>query len=338
MRLRSLISRAGMSHAIRAFVFAAVLVCLTIGFASALAQDVAPVGITPTEEPPPSFAREPRRRAQVIIEGELVNLELFFIVLNQGRTGVIRVAPQDGSATALAEVRGRFLDRDVTFYPADDGYYALLAASMEQPVARSNPLEVNITTTGDRMETVNANVEIVTGEFIRQQVTLPPASAALIDPALDRSEIARLYSVFDGLITERAWDADGFTVPVGSALTSPFGAFRTFNETFNTRHTGWDFRVGVGAPLMASAAGRVVYAGDLPIRGSHVIVDHGVGVYTGYSHLATRHVTQGQMLARGQVIGTVGTTGRVSGAHFHWEVAVNGAFVDGAYFVTMWMP
>jgi murein DD-endopeptidase MepM/ murein hydrolase activator NlpD len=69
-----------------------------------------------------------------------------------------------------------------------------------------------------------------------------------------------------------------------------------------------------------------------------VVIDHGYGVFTTYSHLSQTHVTRGQSITAGQVIGTVGSSGRTSGAHFHWEIAVNGDFVDAKQFLEMWKP
>ncbi|QYU68492.1 M23 family metallopeptidase [Leptolyngbya sp. 15MV] len=73
-------------------------------------------------------------------------------------------------------------------------------------------------------------------------------------------------------------------------------------------------------------------------RGNYVLIDHGYGIYSGYAHLGTMHVTRGQDVTRNQVLGTVGDTGRVSGPHFHWEMAVNGNWVDSVQFIQLWMP
>src|SRR5690606_37276119 len=117
--------------------------------------------------------------------------------------------------------------------------------------------------------------------------------------------------------TEKMWDETGFQLPILSTLTSPFGAFRTFNDTVNTRHTGWDIQATMGTPIMASAGGKVVFSGMLPVRGSHVIIDHGYGVFSTYSHMSVVHVTRGQTVTKGQIIGEVGANGRASGPHFH---------------------
>ena len=79
---------------------------------------------------------------------------------------------------------------------------------------------------------------------------------------------------------------------------------------------------------MAAASGYVVYADKLDVRGNATIIDHGWGIYTVYCHQTTQYVKVGDFVNTGQVIGTVGSTGRVTGPHLHWEVWVNGVQVD----------
>ncbi len=188
-------------------------------------------------------------------------------------------------------------------------------------------------------QTINTQFSVTLGRFIKQDVTIAQDKAYLVDPEIERSELARLESIFAKVTTERLWDASGFMMPIpGGELTSPFGAFRTFNQSMQTRHTGWDIRATLGQPVLASASGKVVYAGFMDIRGNIVILDHGFGVFTTYCHFSQVHVTRGQTITAGQVLGTVGSTGRTSGPHFHWEVAVNGSFVDANQFYAMWKP
>ena len=68
------------------------------------------------------------------------------------------------------------------------------------------------------------------------------------------------------------------------------------------------------------------------------MIDHGYGVYSGYAHFSQIHVTRGQTITAGQVLGMSGNTGRSSGAHLHWEMVVNGEWVDSLAFIEMWMP
>jgi murein DD-endopeptidase MepM/ murein hydrolase activator NlpD len=85
---------------------------------------------------------------------------------------------------------------------------------------------------------------------------------------------------------------------------------------------------------MAPAAGTVVLAELLPIRGNTVIIDHGWGVYTGYWHNSELFVTAGQFVQRGDPISSLGNTGLSTGAHLHWEMWVGGVQVDPLQWLT----
>jgi murein DD-endopeptidase MepM/ murein hydrolase activator NlpD len=217
-------------------------------------------------------------------------------------------------------------------------WYGLIATGMEDDTGRDNPLTVSVLYADGTRSTLTAMIEIVLGNFIGQTITVPPDKGYLLDAETERAELARLESLTNLYTTERLWDSDGFSLPIPAPLTSPFGAFRVFNGVLNTRHTGWDIRTTLGNPVMAAAAGEVIFAGTLPIRGDYVMIDHGYGVYGGYAHFSETLVERGDRVERGQVIGMSGASGRVSGAHFHWEMAVNGDWIDSVQFITMWMP
>ena len=300
-------------------------------------QDVPPTDATPappTAEPLPT--RMPRPAPSFTTTQDNATLQLYFQTLPQGTTGLARVSANNGAT--IANVRARFLDGLIDFFSADDGFYGLLSTGMEQQTSHNNELDVFVTYSDGTRTTFNTQVEITLGAFIRQDVTLAPDKTYLLDIDTERNELAQQESVFTTYTEEKMWDDTGFQLPILAALTSPFGAFRTFNGTLNTRHTGWDIRATMGTPIMASAAGRVAFAGPLQIHGNHVIIDHGYGVFSTYSHFSVVHVTRGEMVAKGQIIGEVGDTGRTSGPHFHWEIAVNGNFVDSVQFLEMWMP
>jgi len=323
--------------------------CCALILYPAQAQDAPPTDPAPIEPAAtdalegditvPVPTRAVRYPPETSVDGEHVRLELFFRAIPQATTALIRLTLRDDNAALqITSARARFLDKFIDFFSSADGFYALLAPSMEQNMRSDLPLDIFVTYDDGSRESFTTPVAVTVGGFIRQAVTLPPQTMYLIDAATERSELVQLGSIFTPSTETRYWAAEGFRAPLNAVLTSPFGAFRTFNESFNTRHTGWDFRVTLGTPISASAAGQVVFAADLPIRGSHIVIDHGYGVYTGYSHLSVTHVTRGQLVAQGQIIGMAGAGGRVSGPHFHWEVAVNGDFVDGAQFISMWLP
>jgi murein DD-endopeptidase MepM/ murein hydrolase activator NlpD len=126
--------------------------------------------------------------------------------------------------------------------------------------------------------------------------------------------------------------------PVDAPLSSPFGLKRFFNGEARAPHSGLDFAAPTGTPIKAPAAGTVILIGDFFFNGKTVFVDHGQGMISMFCHLSVIDVTEGQRLERGQVLGKVGATGRVTGAHLHWNVSLNDARVDPAIFIGMFTP
>lgn len=297
-------------------------------------ETTSPATAVPPLTPTPTLTPIPRPFPASTVTGERATVELLFNAINQGGTGLLHV-----TGAGLAGCSARFIVQVVNCFPVpDDGYYALVAVNMEQN-PRQYPLDVFTWYDDTQRQTINARVEVTGANFIQQNVNLAEDKTYLIDPEIERTEFARLESIFSDFTPEMLWAGQGFQLPImGSELTSPFGAFRTFNESFQTRHTGWDIRATIGQPIMASGAGKVAYAGLMDIRGNLVVINHGYGVYSTYSHLSQIHVTRGQSVREGQIIGVVGNTGRTSGAHFHWEFVVNGQFVDSVEFINLWLP
>jgi murein DD-endopeptidase MepM/ murein hydrolase activator NlpD len=94
-----------------------------------------------------------------------------------------------------------------------------------------------------------------------------------------------------------------------------------------------DIKAPEGKPVWAANNGRVVLVGDFFFAGRAVFVDHGQGVYTMYFHLSQIDVEEGQKVAKGEMLGLVGMTGRATGPHLHWGVRLGGARVDPASLV-----
>ena len=126
--------------------------------------------------------------------------------------------------------------------------------------------------------------------------------------------------------------------PVKGPLSSPFGLKRFFNDQPRAPHSGLDFAVPTGTPVHAPAAGRVILVGDYFFNGKTVFVDHGQGMISMFCHLSSIGVKSGDRLTRGQALGKVGATGRVTGAHLHWNVSLNDARVDPAIFIGLFTP
>jgi len=113
-------------------------------------------------------------------------------------------------------------------------------------------------------------------------------------------------------------DPGTFVFPANGPITSAFG------RRWGRAHTGVDIDGATGSPIIAAQTGTVTLAGWKNGYGNTVMIDHGNGVTTLYAHQARISVRNGQRVDRGQVLGTVGSTGNVTAAHLHYEVIVDG--------------
>lgn len=121
--------------------------------------------------------------------------------------------------------------------------------------------------------------------------------------------------------------------PVKGILTSGFGVRTSpFTDT-PVFHHGLDIVARPGIPVKATAAGKVVRCGYESLFGNVVVLEHGNGYRTLYAHLAARTVAAGDMVRKGDPIGTLGDTGRTTGPHLHYEVHVNGLPVNPSRFL-----
>lgn len=172
-------------------------------------------------------------------------------------------------------------------------------------------------------------IEITKGRFKKEKLRVPKGK---VSPSQsDRSRIAdersRIKKIYNTPNQRRLWDT-AFSLPATGKVTSPFGSRRVLNGKFKSFHNGVDFRAPAGTPIYAANDGIVRLARNLFYSGNHLIIDHGLGLFTGYSHLSAFSVAPGQRIRKGQQIGLAGATGRANGPHLHWAAKINGVNVD----------
>lgn len=121
--------------------------------------------------------------------------------------------------------------------------------------------------------------------------------------------------------TPSIWPTDGWVTSGFGYRRSPFTDRREF-------HKGLDISGPTGTPVYAAAKGKIVSSGRDGAYGLTVSIDHGSGIVTNYAHLSSIAVKDGQNVSRGELIGNMGSTGRTTGPHLHYEVRLNGIPVD----------
>ena len=124
-----------------------------------------------------------------------------------------------------------------------------------------------------------------------------------------------------------------FIKPALGPYSSPFGLKRFFNEQPRKPHSGLDIAAPKGTLITAAASGIIINVGDYFFNGNTVFIDHGQGLITMYCHMEYIGISQGSKVKAGDVIGRVGLTGRVTGAHLHWSVILNNTTVDPLLFL-----
>lgn len=164
---------------------------------------------------------------------------------------------------------------------------------------------------------------------IKDQRKVTPAPDDLVRIEHERARSDAALSRF----TAAAATAFQLQSPVNGARSDSYGSRRVFNGQPRNPHSGMDIAAAKGTPIRSPAAGSVVEAGDFFFNGNTLFIDHGHGLVTMYCHLDSVKVKVGDQLAAGDIIGTVGSTGRVTGPHLHWGVALNRALVDPALFL-----
>lgn len=241
--------------------------------------------------------------------------------------GVWLLQPRAGRRPV--EIRGDLGGRPVHFDRVGGDWFGVASA----PIGASGDAELTlrIRISADSTLTQRFGFRIHEREFAATRLSVAPRFSDPEPEALIRiREERKLIRAVLAQATPRWLPHAPFVWPRETRITSPFGQRRLFNQELTSRHTGVDLAGGSGAPVRAAARGRVALIGDFYFSGNAVYVDHGLGVYTAYFHLSQTGVTEGETVEKGQVIGEVGATGRVTGPHLHWALYVNGHSLDAS--------
>jgi murein DD-endopeptidase MepM/ murein hydrolase activator NlpD len=219
-----------------------------------------------------------------------------------------------------------YLGSNLPIIPSHSGFNALLATPVLQPLGQTE-LHIDVEKLGSP-SSLTLPVMVRDGGFDREDIWLTEASSSLLDPAITTNENTSIESLCK-FESEQHWQGT-LRYPLDNpTFTSDFGTVRSYNGgPYNSFHRGLDFRGDASTPVYAAADGVVIFSDALQVRGNTIFINHGLGVCTGYMHLSQRLMTTGDIIKAGDLLGYVGDTGMVTGAHLHWEVRIGGVAVE----------
>jgi murein DD-endopeptidase MepM/ murein hydrolase activator NlpD len=268
--------------------------------------------------------------------------ELIFtpLPLKQGATASIHI-----KTNTPMSLQGTINGMALHFFTNDgENYFALQGIhAMATPGLKTFDISGNIDTVTNF--SYEQNVLFISGNFETDPSLI--VDPETIDPMITKPEEEAIFSLTSIITPEKHWSGIFKSPAFYQEYNSYFGNRRTYNDNPEvTFHTGVDFAGGVGLPITAPAAGKVVFAGPLTVRGNATFIDHGWGVYSGFFHQSKIDVKVGVVVTINQKIGEVGNSGRVNGAddfpgagaHLHWELWVNGVQVNPLIWLNQEFP
>lgn len=250
----------------------------------------------------------------------------------------IEITPEELTQGGTAEVRvitneplnltGQLNGYSLQFFPEGDNTYV----AYQGIHALSTPGLTDFSLSG---ATENDETPLQFDQLVVIYDNYYASESLFVDPqTIDAATMDAEQALVDGIISkitpEKYWDGQfQCVVDQVPCVRSWFGTRRSYNDGFYYNfHSGIDYGICVSLNIYAPADGVVVFKGPLTVRGNTVYIDHGRGVFSGMFHQTETYVNEGDFVKAGQLIGLMGATGRVTGAHLHYEVIVNGVQVE----------
>lgn len=259
---------------------------------------------------------EGRPLDELNLAGELLSLPEHFTDAARAKEIMAWVSHQDGDVLSELTRARSDLARQELALTLNRNRAVQRAADAERAVAAVAVLkreqEETRAALAARIAALQAEVDALAAEQARLEALIRERLAAAA-----RARAARGRSPFRGQRSGTGVSAAGFIWPVEGVVTSGYG------PRWGRMHTGIDIAAPGGTPIRAVKEAEVLYAGWMGGYGNLVALDHGGSVVTLYAHQSRMAVAEGQMVAQGDVVGYVGTTGRSTGNHLHFEVRID---------------
>ncbi len=245
--------------------------------------------------------------------------------------GIVKIAV---SSTTSPAPKVYFQNQRVLVSQKNQQWLALIGIPLDAKIGEQS---IRVESDGKSRE---LHFSIVDKDYPAQYLTIKKKRMVSGFTKQDLEKIAadkKIMTAAKAVWTEQTIDAD-FIAPVDGRLSSLFGLKRFFNNIPKRPHNGLDIAASTGTPILAPAKARVINTGNYYFNGKTVFLDHGQGLLSAYLHMNKILVKSGQTVKQGDVLGTVGETGRVTGPHLHWMVYLNKTTVDPALFISQDIP
>ncbi len=246
----------------------------------------------------------------------------------QGNLLTVTVETKEGSLPA-----GSWNDKQLHFYPDGDNTFVALQGIGAMHNVGLNKLEISSQQKDE--ETYRFEQYLITYETIypSESITVDPIT---LDPDTQVSEDDFIAELVSHITEEKYWDQPFLcVVDQPACIRSWYGTNRNYNSgLYYSFHSGLDYGVCATLNIYAPADGVVALTDSLVIRGNATYIDHGYGVYSAFFHQSEIWVEEGDFVKAGDIIGQIGTTGRSTGGHLHYDLIINGDQVNPL----IWLP
>lgn len=248
--------------------------------------------------------------------------------ISVGDTVLVKIAREKDSSPPKIF----FQKSKIPVFPISDTWYRSLIPLSANSKSGKYHVEVFYKGKGKKIEFI-----VNETKYPLQELTLSKEVAALRASKIERTKVNDALSKVS---TEKLWTSK-FSFPSTGPLSTGYGVKRRTNGVIDPDyfHKGLDFAASQGSIITAPENGKVILAGNqrdgFVVNGNCIFLDHGHGVISGYLHLSSISVKNGDLVKKGQTIGKVGSSGIASGPHLHWGLYILGMTVDPIFWTSM---
>jgi len=269
------------------------------------------------------FAKYANEEENITLKTELFQSELPFYSYDQGKFAILpisyTVSPSDYTISLQVE------------RTSSDVYHNTLTTTSSTTTSpETSSLKINSSKiSSSEISSYDITIHVLPKDFPIQHLTI----STEIQQATQNDAAYEEYDKYVGAVRKtntpvKMWEGI-FIQPVEGRISTEFGMRRFVNNAPTSyRHSGIDIAADKGVPIKASNSGKVILSRYLTLTGNTVLIDHGYGIISWYYHMDTISVNEGDMIEKGQIIGTVGSTGFSTGPHLHFSISVHDVFAN----------